>query len=85
MWEDNINRDIKVVKINYCKKQAISRNEWKQITEQVNEDLQSVVESLDLVPVKGKTSGDKMLSGDSCKYQLPWGKNVWVHYQYGCL
>ena len=54
MWEDNVNRDIKVVKINHCKKQANSRNEWKQITEQVNEDLESVVEHLDLVPMKGK-------------------------------
>jgi hypothetical protein len=75
MWEDNVNRDLKVVKINHCKKQAKGRNGWKQITEQVNEDLQCVVECLDLIPVKGKTGGDKMLSEwVTCKYQLPWGK-----------
>ena len=47
---------------NHCKKQAEGRNGWEQITEQVNEDLQCVVECLDLIPVKGKTGGDKMLS-----------------------
>jgi len=62
MWEDNVNRDLKVVKINHCNKQAKGRNGWKQITEQVNEDLQSAVERLDLVPVKGKTGGEKMLT-----------------------
>jgi hypothetical protein len=46
-----------------------------------------VVERLDLVPVKGKIGGDKMLSEWvtlSHKYQLRWEKNVWVHWQYGC-
>ena len=36
-----------------------------------------MVEHLDLVSVKGKTGGDKMLTEWvtlSCKYQLPWGK-----------
>ena len=81
MWEDDVNRDLKVVNIT-AKKQAKVRNGWKQITEQVNMDLQSVVERLDLVCVKGKTYGDKMLSEWvtlSHKYQLPWEKNVWVH------
>ena len=62
MWEDNVKCNLKVVKINHCNKQAKGRNGWKQITEQVNKDLQTVVEWLDLVRVKGKTGGDKMLS-----------------------
>jgi len=60
MWEDNVNCDLKAVEINHCNKEAKGRNGWKQITEQVNEDLQPVVESLDLVPVKGKKGGEKM-------------------------
>jgi hypothetical protein len=82
MWEDNVNCDLKVVKIIHCRKQAKGRNRWKEITEQVNEDLQSVVERLDLVCMKGKTGGDKLLTEWvtlCCKYQLPGGGNVWVH------
>ena len=36
-----------------------------------------MVEHLDLVSVRGKTGGNKMLTEWvtlSCKYQLPWGK-----------
>jgi hypothetical protein len=39
MWEDNVNPNLKVVKINHCKKQAKVRNGWKQITEQVSDDF----------------------------------------------
>ena len=60
MQEGNVNHNLKVVKVNHCNKQAKGRNGWKQITDQVNEDLQSVVERLDLVRVKGKTDGEKM-------------------------
>ena len=38
-----------------------------------------MVEHLDLVSVKGKAGGDKMLIEWvtlSCKYQLPWGKKI---------
>jgi hypothetical protein len=36
-WKDNIKQNLKVTAIYRCKKQAKSRNVWKQITEQATD------------------------------------------------